>query len=61
MTLIILVYQYLKKSVRIRSIISKKSYKNNFNCIIILKKSVLECSYKELEDELLDNMKKVIK
>ncbi len=46
---------------RIRSIISKKSYKNNFNCIIILKKSVLECSYKELEEELLDNMKKVIK
>ncbi len=46
---------------KIRSIISKKDYKNYFNCIIILRKSALECKYQELEDELLNNLKKVMK
>src|SRR5574344_1574372 len=39
---------------RIKAIISKKVYVNGFNCIIILKKSVLNISYQELEKELID-------
>lgn len=46
---------------RIRSIISKKDYKNNFNCIIILRKNALNITYNELEEELLNNLQKVIK
>ena len=46
---------------RIRSIISKKDYKNGFNCIIILKKNALKYKYNILEEELLNNLKKVMK
>lgn len=46
---------------RIRSIISKKDYKNGFNCIIILRKKALTTSYSDLEQELLNNLIKVMK
>ena len=37
---------------RIRSIIDKKVYNNNFNCIIILKKSALDASFEDLTKDL---------
>jgi len=42
---------------RIKNIIDKNVYQNNFNCIIILKKSVLEISYLELENEVINAFK----
>lgn len=44
---------------RIRSIIDKNNYQNNFNCIIILKKSVLEAEFFELEKDLVNALKKI--
>ena len=44
---------------RIRSIIDKNNYQNNFNCIIILKKSVLEAEFSELEKDLVNVLKKI--
>ena len=38
---------------RLRNIIDKKSYPNNFNCIIIVTKGILDISYKEMEEDLL--------
>lgn len=48
---------------RIKNIIDKNIYQNNFDCIIILKKSVLSISYLELENELINTFKelKIIK
>lgn len=42
---------------RIKNIIDKNIYQNNFRCIIILKKSVLSISYLELENELINAFK----
>ena len=39
---------------RLKNIVDKNNYQNNFNCIIILKKSVLSISYLELEKELIE-------
>ena len=44
---------------RIRNIISKNIYENNFNCIIILRKAALEAEYSELENSLIENLKKL--
>ena len=44
---------------RIRSIIDKNNYQNNFNCIIILKKSVLEAEFSDLEKDLVNALKKI--
>ncbi|MBQ9011935.1 MAG: ribonuclease P protein component [Bacilli bacterium] len=38
---------------RLRNIIDKKSYQNNFNCIIIVTKGILDKSFKQMEDDLL--------
>ena len=38
---------------RLKNIIDKKSYQNNFNCIIIVGKGILDKSYKDMEDSLL--------
>lgn len=38
---------------QIKSIIDKKHYKNNFNCIIIIRKSYLDSSFKQNEDDLI--------
>lgn len=38
---------------RIRSIIDKNNYQNNFNCIIILSRNVLKETYQNLENDLL--------
>jgi len=37
---------------QVKSILDKNIYKNNFNCIIIIKKEVLNKTYLELETEL---------
>ena len=44
---------------RLKSIIDKKNYQNGFNCIIIVRKSILLRSYQELEQELLDAVLKL--
>ena len=38
---------------RLKSIIDKKDYQNNFNCIIIVGKGINGRSFKEMEDNLL--------
>lgn len=38
---------------QVRSIIDKKHYKNNFNCIIIIRKSYLDLKYADNEEQLL--------
>lgn len=40
---------------RLKNIIDKKDYKNNFNCIIILRNEVLNISFQELEKRLLES------
>ena len=42
---------------RIRAIIDKKNYQKGINCIIILRKSILEREYIEIEDALLKAFK----
>ncbi len=44
---------------RLKDIIDKKDYKNNFNCIIILRSEVLNLSYDELKILLLQNLEKM--
>lgn len=38
---------------QLKDIIDKKDYKNNFNCIIMVNRSILEKSYTEMENDLL--------
>lgn len=44
---------------QMKSILDKKNYQNGFNCIIIVRKSILSRSYQELERELLDAVLKL--
>lgn len=44
---------------QIKSILDKKNYQKGFNCIIIVRKSILSRSYQELEQELLDAVLKL--
>jgi len=44
---------------RIKDIIDEKDYKNNFNCIIILRKEVLNLSFEEFKNFLLDSFEKI--
>lgn len=44
---------------QIRSIIIKKDYQKNFNCIIILGKGILEKNYQQMEDNLLEAFKNI--
>lgn len=44
---------------QIKSILDKKNYKNGFNCIIIVGKGIKNVSYKELEEDLLNFVKKL--
>lgn len=44
---------------RIRSIIDKNNYQNNFNCIIIVRKSILDRSFNEMETDLFKLCKKL--
>lgn len=42
---------------QVRSIISKKDYQNNFNCIIILGRGILERNFQQMEENLLEALK----
>ena len=44
---------------KIRSIIDKNNYQNGFNCIIILKKSILDREFNEINFEMKDAFKKI--
>lgn len=44
---------------QIKNIIDKKDYQNNFNCIIILRKSILDKTYQQKEKILYDAFKKL--
>lgn len=44
---------------RIKSILDKNIYEKDFTCIIILKKSVLEATYSEIENMLIIDLKKL--
>lgn len=44
---------------QLKSIISEKDYQNDFNCIIIVKKEILNLSYEERKNELLFLLNKV--
>ena len=37
---------------QIRSIIDKYKYKNNFNCIVIARKSILDINFQEMQQQL---------
>lgn len=37
---------------QVKSILDKLSFKNNFNCIIIVRKSILEKTFQDMQDEL---------
>lgn len=43
---------------QLKNIIDKNIYQNNFNCIIIVKKSILYKSYQEIKNDLLEVLKK---
>lgn len=44
---------------RLREIISKKDYQKGFNCIIILSKDVLNKTFQEINDDLLNALTKL--
>lgn len=44
---------------RIKAIIDKKDYQNNFNCIIIVRRGINEKSFSEMEENLLVALKKL--
>ena len=44
---------------RIREIISQKDYKNNFNCIIIVGRGILNCDFEKMSSNLLDALGKL--
>ena len=44
---------------QLKSIISEKVYQNNFNCIIIVRKGILNQTYQEMEKDLNDCFSKL--
>ncbi len=44
---------------QLKSIIDQIPYKNNFNCIIIVRKGITEKSFLEMKDDLIEVMKRV--
>ena len=44
---------------QLKNIIDKKDYQNNFNCIIMVRKSILEKTYEEKEKVLLEALEKL--
>ena len=48
---------------RLKNILDKKSYQNNFNCIIIVGKGILDRTYEEMEQNLFKALElvKIIK
>lgn len=44
---------------QLKNIVSKKHYQNGFNCIIIVNRSVLDKSFSEMENDLLNVFEKL--
>lgn len=44
---------------QIKDIIDKKTYQNGFNCIIIVRRGILEKNYSEINNELLECLSKI--
>lgn len=44
---------------QLKNILDQKCYQNNFNCIIIVKKSILNKSFQEKQQDLLEAMEKL--
>lgn len=44
---------------RIKNILDEKTYQNGFNCIIIVKKAILEKSFGEMREDLFKLVKKL--
>lgn len=44
---------------QIKSIIDKKSYQKNFNCIIILRRDILNLNYQEMDQKLMEILNKI--
>jgi ribonuclease P protein component len=44
---------------QLKNIIDKKNYQNGFNCIIMVRKGILDKSFTDMETELLYILKKV--
>lgn len=44
---------------RLKNIIDKKEYKNNFNCIIIVGRGILSRSFEEMSDNLYEALDKL--
>lgn len=44
---------------RIKNILDENSYQNNFNCIIIVRKSILDKSFSEMKEDLFKLCKKI--
>ena len=45
---------------QLKNILDKNNYENNFNCIIIVRKGILDCNYQQIETALnnyLDKLK----
>ena len=52
---VLLVFLEINKIKRqLRSIIDKNDYQNNFNCIIIVRKSILNKTYQEITNQLFE-------
>ena len=44
---------------QIKQILSEKNYQNGFNCIIIVRKSVLSSTYQQMKEDLLEEISKL--
>lgn len=44
---------------QIKNIIDQKNYQNGFNCIIIVRRGILDRSYKEMNSDLLECLSKI--
>ena len=44
---------------QIKNILDKKVYKNGFNCIIIVRKGILDKNYKEMQNDLWTALEKL--
>lgn len=44
---------------QLKNIIDQKHYQNNFDCIIMVRKSILEKGYKEMENDLMSAFSKL--
>ena len=48
-----------KKKRQVKNILDKNDYENNFNCIIIVRRGILDCSFQEIEKSLNSSLKKI--